>query len=203
VAEGIPLLTGTMKDEWRLFSSASPRLRFMSRSTWEARVQKVAGKQAPDTLAAYSQGTTFDRFNAFMTDRVFTMPAIRMLEAQSAKVPVYAYRFDWRSRLLGGIMGSCHALELGFVFGTYNRKLAGAFFGTGPAADVLADAMMDCWTSFARSGSPSTASVHWPEYDHLRRNTMIFGDGPPHGVERPNESRRLAWENVTEVKLKP
>jgi len=154
-------------------------------------------------LAAYFEGTTFDRFNAFMTDRVFTIPAIRLLEAQSAQAPVYGYRFDWCSRLLGGLMGSCHALELGFVFGTYNTKLAGAFFGTGPTADALSQAMMDAWTNFARTGYPSTNSVAWPRYDTDQRSTMIFGDGLPHAVEKPNEARRLAWQTVSEQKIGP
>ncbi len=200
---GIPLLTGTTKDEWRLFSAASPRLRLMSRSAWEARVRKVAGEQAPAMLAAYSQGTTFDRFNAFMTDRVFTMPAIRMLEAQGAHATVYAYRFDWCSTFLRGVMGSCHALELGFMFGTYNTKFAGALFGTGPAADALANAMMDCWTSFARSGNPSAPSIAWPAYDPENRSTMVFGDQAPHVIDDPNETRRRAWKDVPDVNLGP
>ncbi len=200
---GIPLLAGTTRDEWRLFSAASPRIRLMSRSALEERVRKIAGEAAPALLAAYSEGTTFDRFNAMMTDRVFTVPAMRMLEAQGARAPAFAYRFDWCARLLGGIMGSCHALDLGFVFGTYNTKLAGAFFGTGPTAEALSRAMIACWTNFARNGNPSGPALPWQAYDPQSRSTMIFGDGPPHVTERPNEARRLAWETIPERKLGP
>jgi para-nitrobenzyl esterase len=176
----------------------------MSRSTFEGRVRRSTGEAAPAMLAVYSEGTTFDRFNAFMTDRVFTMPATRLLEAQGAHAPAYAYRFDWSSRFFGGLMGSCHALELGFVFGTYNTKLAGAFFGTGPTADALANAMMDCWTAFARTGNPATtASGTWPCYEESSPTVMIFGDGRPHALERPNESRRVAWSNLPDSKLGP
>jgi para-nitrobenzyl esterase len=203
-AAGIPILTGTTKDEWRLFSSASPRARFTSRSAFEERVRKAAGDAAPALLAAYADGTTFDRFNAFMTDRVFTMPAIRMLEAQGTCAPVYAYRFDWSSRLLGGIMGSCHAIDLGFVFGTYKTKLAGAFFGTGPTADALARTMMQAWTTFARTGNPSSASTGpWTQYDTESRTTMIFGDGGPRAEQDPNRVRRIAWEAVADSRLGP
>jgi para-nitrobenzyl esterase len=100
-------------------------------------------------------------------------------------------------------MGSCHALELGFVFGTFNTKLAGAFFGTGPTAEALSRAMMESWTNFARTGDPSTTSFDWPRYNAEQRSTTIFGDGPPHVVERPNEARRLAWEHIPERKLGP
>jgi para-nitrobenzyl esterase len=198
----VPLLTGTTKDEWRLFSSASPRLRLMSRSTFESRVHAIAGEAAPALLAAYADGTTFDRFNALMTDKVFAMPAIALAEALRA--PAHMYRFDWCSRFLGGVMGSCHALELGFVFGTYNAGMAASFFGSGPAADALADTMMDCWTAFARSGNPETGgSGPWPEYAEESRAVMIFGDGPPRTVERLNETRRLAWSELPDRKLGP
>ena len=92
-----------------------------------------------------------------MTDKVFTMPCIRLLEAQGAHAPVFAYRFDWRSKLLGGIMGSCHALELGFVFGSYRERMAGRFFGKGPDAEALSDTMIEAWTNFARHGTPRIA----------------------------------------------
>ena len=202
IAKGVSLLAGTTKEEWKLFTAANPRLRLMSRATFEEHVRRLAGDAAPAMLAAYSDGTTFDRFNAIMTDRVFTIPTIRMLEAQDAHAPAYAYRFDWCSRLLGGLLGSCHALELGFVFGTHATKLAGAFFGAGAAAKALSTAMMDSWARFARTGNPEArATRSWPRYDAESRSTTIFGDGSPHIVERPNEARRLVWDSVPERKL--
>ncbi|MEJ0043684.1 MAG: hypothetical protein WDM81_16340 [Rhizomicrobium sp.] len=44
------------------------------------------------------------------------------MEAQGQHAPVYAYRFDWPSPFLNGALGACHALELGFTFGTYQLK---------------------------------------------------------------------------------
>lgn len=196
-ASGIPVMSGTTKEEWKLFTAANPRLRMMSTSTFNERVQHLAGEAAaPEMLAAYVEGSPFERFNAVMTDKVFTVPASRMLEAQNTHAPAYGYRFDWRSPILGGIMGSCHALELGFVFGTYRERLAGAFFGTGAAADALSAAMIDAWVSFARNGDPG-----WPRYDATSRATMMFGDGAPHVLDAPNEARRAAWDKVPERKL--
>jgi para-nitrobenzyl esterase len=203
-AADIPLLTGTTLEEWKLFSAPNPALRFMSAKGFEERVTRIAKDAASDVLAAYNEGSPFERFNALMTDKAFALPAIRMLEAQGAHAPVYGYRFDWRSKLLGGMLGSCHALELGFVFGTYNEKLAGAFFGTGPVADALSSAMMESWVAFARTGNPATAATGaWPRYDAATRETMIFGDGEPHTTSAPNEARRKAWDRVPERKLGP
>ncbi|HWU26043.1 MAG TPA: carboxylesterase/lipase family protein [Rhizomicrobium sp.] len=203
-AKGIPLLLGTTRDEWKLFSAANPGLRLMSQKAFCDRVEKVAGGALQTMLEAYDTGSAFERFNAWMTDKAFAVPAARLAEAQARVASVFAYRFDWRSNILGGLMGACHALDIGFVFGTHNRRLAGAFFGTGVAADALAVDMMDTWAAFARNGDPSTASSGpWPRYDSDARATMIFGDGPPHVMGQPNERRLRSWDGIAEKWLGP
>ncbi|HEX3674264.1 MAG TPA: carboxylesterase/lipase family protein [Rhizomicrobium sp.] len=195
-AAGIPVLTGTTKEEWKLFTALDPRLRFMTQADLATRLARLDADAAPALLAAYTEGSPFERFNAVMTDKAFRVPAMRLLEAQAA--PVYAYRFDWRSKFLGGLFGSCHALELGFVFGTYGEKPASTFFGKGPTADALSHAMIDAWTGFARTGDPG-----WPRYDAQTRQTMIFGDGAPHIAAAPNETQRAIWNAIPERKLGP
>jgi para-nitrobenzyl esterase len=203
-AAGVSLLTGTTREEWKLFSAPNPATRLMGAKSFAARVERLAGEDTPQMFAAYDEGSVFERFNAMMTDKAFAMPCIRLLEAQGAHAPVFAYRFDWRSKLLGGILGSCHALELGFVFGTYRERMAGAFFGTGAEADALSATMIEAWAGFARSGTPQTnATGPWPRYETASRETMIFGDGAPHLVSAPNEARRKAWQNVPERRLGP
>ena len=203
-AHDVPLLTGTTREEWKLFSAANPGTRLMSAKSLSARIERLAGEAAPEMLAAYDGGSVFERFTALMTDKVFAVPCIHLLEAQGTHAPVYTYRFDWRSKLLGGIMGSCHALELGFVFGTYRERLAGAFFGTGPEADALSETMIDAWVNFARHGTPQTnLTGDWPSYDSKSRQTLIFGDGPPTLTSAPNERRRKAWEAIPERRLGP
>jgi para-nitrobenzyl esterase len=201
---GVPLLTGTTREEWKLFTAADPRLRLMSAKSFAERVERLAGAAAPAMLDAYDDGSPFERFNALMTDKTFAVPAARLAEAQSRVAPVYAYRFDWRSSFLGGLMGSCHALDIGFTFGTHVQRLAGAFFGTGAAAETLARDMMDAWAQFARSGDPSTpASGSWPRYEPATRPTMIFGDGAPHVVHAPNEARLRSWDAAPERRVGP
>jgi len=201
---GVPLLTGTTKDEWRLFTAANPALRLMSQKNFVERVERLAGEAAPPMLAAYDEGSPFERFNALMTDKGFAVPAARLGQAQAAVAPTYVYRFDWRSSFLGGLMGSCHALDIGFTFGTHNKGLAGAFFGTGAEAEALARDMMEAWVAFARSGNPSTPSTGiWPRYDATTRPTMILGDGAPHIVQQPNEARLRAWDPIVERRVGP
>jgi para-nitrobenzyl esterase len=204
-ARDIPVLAGTTMEEWKLFTAARPKLRLMDNAKLRRYTAGLVGDAHADALlAAYGEGSPFERWNAVMTDHSFAVPAARLLEAQSAFAPSFAYRFDWRSPLLAGVLGSCHALELGFVFGTYNEKLAGAFFGKGAAADALSAAMMLSWVQFARTGDPSSALTGaWPRYDAMTRATMMLGDGDPHVVNAPDDMRRAAWDAVAEDRIGP
>ncbi len=209
VAEGsakdVPVMTGTNRDEWKLFTVAAGNLREMD----EARLRKmtaglVGEAHAESVLKGYTRGTPFDRWNDVMTDHTFFVPATRLLQAQAAHAPVYGYRFDWASPFMNGALGSCHALELGFTFGTFRVKGAAPFFGSGDAAEELSDGMMDAWIAFAKSGNPSNdTSGAWLRYDAVKRATMIFGEDLAHMTSAPNEDRRKAWESVPAAKIGP
>ena len=99
------------------------------------------------------------------------------------------YLFDWVSPLMNGILGSCHALELGFVFGTLDDN----FSGSDEEAQALSSKIQDAWTAFARHGDPSCESIgKWKIYDE-RRETMILGKQCML-VEAPYDEERSAWE---------
>ena len=204
-ARAIPVLAGTTMEEWKLFTAARPKLRLMDGAKLRRYTARLVGEEHADALlAAYGEGSPFERWNAVMTDHSFAAPAARLLEAQSAHAPAFAYRFDWRSPLLGGVLGSCHALEIGFVFGTYNEKLAGAFFGKGAKADALSSAMMQSWIAFARTGDPSSAPTGpWPRYEPATRATMMLGAGDPHVVGAPDDHRRQMWDIIPEDRIGP
>jgi para-nitrobenzyl esterase len=204
-AKGVAVMTGTTRDEWKLFTATAAKLRLMDTAKLRSLTAGLVGEDRADTvLAAYPDGSSFDKWNAVMTDHSFIMPAIRLAEAQGEHAPTYLYRFDWASPFLGGVIGACHAIEIGFMFGTYNEKLAGAFFGTGAKADALAVAMMESWIAFAKNGDPSNATTGpWPRYDAQSRETMIFGDGAPHVADAPNETRREAWAEIPEASIGP
>ena len=109
---------------------------------------------------------------------------------------VYSYLFTWPSPAMGGVLGSCHALELGFVFGTNHIPGMSSFAGTGPAAEKLATQMQDAWLAFARSGDPSNESTgKWKRYDEANRSTMVFGANTKL-EDAPRDEERRAWEGV-------
>ena len=90
-------------------------------------------------------------------------------------------------------MGSCHALEIAFVFGTLESTPE--FTGKGPDADSLSELMQDSWISFAQGRGPGLKGFDsWPEYEAKNRATMIFGIES--GIENaPREPERGIWDN--------
>jgi para-nitrobenzyl esterase len=192
-AKGIALMAGSNKDETRLMFLGNRKLNEMDAEVLERRVSRLAGDAADALIAAYKEATPADAFAAIMGDNLFWIPTLKLLEAQSSFGPTFGYRVDWPSPLLGGQLGACHVIEIGFVFGTHARAEVARFFGTGSDADALSIAMMDAWIAFARNGDPSTGALDWPGYDAKRRATLIFGDGEPKVVDDPAKARRLAW----------
>ena len=126
---------------------------------------------------------------------MFRMPALQLVEAQRANNPsVYNYLFTWKSPVMGGVLGACHALEIGFVFGGYNDM----FCGSGPDADKLSECIQEAWIAFARNGDPSCKAIgKWQLYGD-RRMTMIL-DKDCHVEEAPYEEERRAWDVMPNI----
>ena len=200
-ASQIPVLVGSTLDEWTLFATIDHNLPRLDQAHLVERLhRRIPAEYVEGLIESYSRArdkrgaptTPPDLFLAIQGDRVFRMPAIRLAEAQQRhNVPAYSYLFTWRSPILGGTLGACHALELGFLFGTYEEN----FSGKGPAADALARNIQDAWLAFARNGDPSCESLgKWPSYGE-RRQTMILGE-ECHVEEKPYEEERCAWDVI-------
>jgi para-nitrobenzyl esterase len=121
---------------------------------------------------------------------------MRLLAAQASHHRrTFAYLFDWETPFGGGGLGSCHALELPFVFGTGDNPFVALFAGSGPDVEALSDAMRAAWVAFARSGDPSgdaAGSVGaWPPYSAADRTTMRLGR-VIETISAPRETER-AW----------
>ncbi|MFI7553824.1 carboxylesterase/lipase family protein [Micromonospora sediminimaris] len=150
-------------------------------------------------LAARGNGWTspLDLHMAIEGDRAVRVPTLRIVEAkQQHRVPAHHYLGIYPAPILDGLLGCCHALDLGLVFGTYDQR----FNGTGSAIDALSARIQDAWLAFARTGNPSNSQTgRWPTYG-ARRQTMLL-DYRPQLVDDPYPLQRLAWENFPDEKL--
>ena len=134
---------------------------------------------------------------ALLGDLRFRIPSIRVAEMHAKRdLPTYVYLFSYASPARGGSLGACHALELPFVFGTFDAPLQDRFAGTGQAALGLSDSMMRAWSRFAATGVPhGNCADEWPRFDTERRATRVF-DASSRIEHGPHDDERAAWEGI-------
>jgi para-nitrobenzyl esterase len=156
-------------------------------------------REVIDTYArshyAESQGSITMGING---DLLFRMPAIRLAEAQCVHRPTDTrmYLFAWRTPVMGGRLGSPHAIDVPFVFGNLDAK--GVELYTGPGADrrVVSNAVQDAWIAFARSGDPGHPGLpEWPACQPVTRATLTFDTTPTVKYDPMPEEREI-WGDV-------
>jgi para-nitrobenzyl esterase len=208
-AAHIPLLVGTNRDEWKLFTLFDKRTRRIDAAGLRRRLERILpGKDeggaelAERALELYRSARAgrgasapLELWEAFQGDRIFRYPAARLAELQAAHQPrTYSYLFDWAPRLARQRIGACHALEIPFVFGTLRHPLLRVLLGGSGAPLALSRTLREAWLSFARGGEPSAVGLaSWRPYDARERATMRLG---PHCelVRAPQEEERRFWE---------
>ena len=199
-AAGVAVMTGTCREEWRLFAVIDPARVNMNEQQLKAEVAAFFPDTADKVIAKYREwlqsrhkaSLPVDVLAAFMTDQVFRIPTLRLLEAQSEHAVTYSYLFDWPSPLMEGVVGACHAVELGFNWGTYDKNGSAGFFVEGREADALSARTMDAWLSFAREGVPSSSGLpEWPVYSRDVPATMRLSTEPSLLLDPDHEINEL------------
>ena len=211
----VEVIIGTNRDETTLFSVGDRDAFSLDEAKLRRRLARVLPGAAArpevvdDAIDVYAkarsdrgeQATPSALWTAILTDMVFRIPSIRFAEAQARHQPnTFSYLFTWPTPVLGGVLGSPHALEIPFVFGTYDQPGFDRFTGADqdPGAAELAGKVMDAWTTFARTGRPDAdgdADGGWPGYDPATRATMIV-DRSWRVESSPMEPERRFWDAV-------
>ena len=205
-ADNIATLVGTNLDEAKLFNTMNEGIHEMDEARLLRRIQRlIPTGDVPALIENYRQvreergrsTTPAELFMAFQTDKAFRIPAVRLAERHYRRnQATFMYLFTWTSPLRGGVLGACHALELGFLFGLLDDN----FSGSGPEAQALAKNIQDAWLAFARTGDPSCEGLgQWPVYGE-RRETMLL-DKECAVVAAPYDEERRAWEPFSDSAL--
>ncbi len=171
-AAAVDLLIGTTAHEMRLYVDvrevlAPERLRKLL-------VHEAGSEAGADALlAAYEaagSASPAHLWSDVRTDADLTRWAERLAAAQAVHQPrTYRYLFTAEAAAEGGRLGSCHAVDLPFTFGTFDVGGWDAFVGAGPTAEAVGRDLRSRWTAFARDGIPGP---DWPAYDTTRRATL-------------------------------
>jgi para-nitrobenzyl esterase len=202
----VPLLIGTNRDELSLFALGDRRLtaidddgllRWMARAAPEVPADDVVACYREARSARNESIAPLDLWVAAGSDRVFRWPSLNLAAARRMRgLDTFVYLFTWEAPAFGGALGSCHALEIPFVFGSLDQPVVAAFAGDGPDAAALSGKMRDAWVAFARDGDPSHPGIDpWPVWDAERRATMVFGRSVG-VVDAPRNEELAVWERV-------
>lgn len=157
----VPVITGTNRDEMKLFNAVDPRLT----SRWLGVLIRIKDPVFYDRLAHYQS-------------RLWRIGAVDEAAAKmqaGGHDAVWAYRFDWDesgtllTMDLGRILGAAHGVEIPFVFNHFDffGRLDGAMFNArnAPGRGEVARSMGAYWAEFARTGDPSSAGgPDWPAW---------------------------------------
>ncbi len=199
----VDLLVGTNLNEGSFFTELRPESTGDHRSARE-RTELVIAEDFGDTIDYTTYAATVAEvlgtepaenqvLESYLSDRLYRQPTNRLLDARAhARGRTYAYLFTWPSPLMDGRLGSCHALDVPFVFRQLHRIEAVSLVGENPP-EQLSDWMSVAWTRFAREGVPESAGLPvWPRYDQSTRETMIL-DLQPRVESDPRAALRHLW----------
>ncbi len=195
-----PILIGSNHHEITLFAAESDFS--LDEAGLHKRLAALLGDEAEAVLTGYRriypEYSPSDLYIRIATDYPTTEWTIDICERKFAqhRAPVYRYRFDWETPILGGRLRSMHSLEVPFVF--YNIERARNVIGPGESPVRLAGRMCDAWTSFAATGDPNTPRSglpRWPAYDPRTRETMLLADHS-RVVADPDRAERAVLEPV-------
>ncbi len=202
----VPLLAGFNSGEirsLRILAPAAPA----SAAEYDAAVRARYGDLAGAFLRLYPDTHMQESILATTRDALYGWTAERLVRRQTALgLPSYLYLFDhgYAAEDAANLHGF-HASELPFVFGTLDgTPPLWPPIPASPREVALSQAMLDYWTSFARTGRPQ--AVHQPDWPAFGSagGYMHFTDAPHPasglmpGMYRLNEAvvcRRLAAGN--------
>ena len=201
VSSEVDLVVGTNLNEGSFFTaSVGPGTRADERFTEALGMlvrQNLPSVPADGAAARYReelgaelgrQPTPTETLEAFLSDMQYRQPSNRLLEARAAaSARTYSYLFSWPSPTVPGL-GSCHTMDLPFVFRQLDHPETVALVGTDPPAGLSA-AMSGAWSSFAATGQPGP---DWPVYERTQRLTQGW-DADTQVLPDPRGGLRRWW----------
>lgn len=192
-ANGIELLVGHTRDEFRLFSVMMGRLGTYTEDETRTALDLFAPTPAAADAyrAAHPTATPEELLELVHSDALFRMPSLRLAEAnRAAGGTSFLFELGLAAPAGGGLLGACHSLDVPLAFGTLDSPIGRHFFGDRPTPDVSAVSreLQRAWVRFAATGNPG-----WPAHGPDRRLTRVL-DVESRTVPYPEAASRRIWD---------
>lgn len=190
-----PLVIGATRDESALFTAFDPSRAGWNEEDVEREFELRFGSHSPQAVEAYRdhqpEATSNQLVTAMQTDQIFRWPAWSLTDrrcSEAAARATWMYSFDYATPSFGGVLGSCHGLDIPFAFDNLHRPGVEMFTGPGNERQDVASQYSDAIVAFAHDANPG-----WPEYDNNIRATQRIGPEPGI-VNNPEPELRALWQ---------
>lgn len=203
-AAKVPVIVGGTLDEFKLIATTDVADGIADEASVVGHFASELGEsRAADVVERYRRARAergeptdpLDLFWAILSDEAFSVPGVRLAEAQSVVEPAtHMYQTRWRAP--DPRLGACHSVDLALMFGTLDLPGMELLTGRGPEAELLAGSIQAAWGAFAATGDPNHADLPtWPRYRLPDRATMIF-DRERRIAYAPLAAEREAWRGI-------
>jgi len=195
-ANPVPLMIGTTRDEMHLFTAFDPAVNQLDESQARHAFSRHFGNdEGYDVYRTHRPGhSPAQLVSALRTDAVFRRPAHRIADGRHHHgLSTYAYWFTFETPVFGGVLGSCHALDIPFALNNLDRKGVELFTGDAPERNALAHSFSGAVTLFSK-----TRNAGWAEWG-AERNLQLLNTDTAVGddIIRDSESDiRELWESA-------
>lgn len=175
----VPVMIGMALDELSQQFLGDPLYGSLSHADVRQRISDFVGDNTDEVLTgyqAYWPDLSPSRLFARIYSEQLRKAAIHLASRRVSDGlgPVFMYQFTYETEMLDGLLGSCHNLDLPFVFRNVDRiPLA----GQRPERHKVQDNVSSLWTSFARDGVPSSPErSEYPAYTLESRATILIDE---------------------------
>lgn len=167
-----PFVIGTNKDENKLWAAFDPNAANVTTTDWHQHVEKFFPKEKEHAASIYENHRPGESphflMSAVNTDIAFRARAWSLVDDRVKRnTPSWMYWFTWSTPAFGGILGSCHALDIPFAFDNLDAPGGDMFTGDAPERHALATRFADEIAHFATHSHPT-----WSQYNLDHRPTL-------------------------------
>ncbi|NWK98687.1 hypothetical protein DM806_24095 [Sphingobium lactosutens] len=171
VSRDVPLIVGSVRDEFRLSTMV------VDEAGLRKRLQGIYGpEKAPLMLAALRKDfpkLSMNDLGGVVSGIAWRVAALRQLDLKKAQggAPAYGYWFTYAPDLLDGRVGVPHCADIAYAFDNCERT--DQLTGNTMTANKIADVMAAAFVRFAADGNPAGTDLAWPRHGEAVE-TMIF-----------------------------
>ncbi|HKG04484.1 MAG TPA: carboxylesterase family protein [Conexibacter sp.] len=202
-ASSFELLIGWTREEYALVAVPDVSIAEVERERVLERLRVSFGEHAEEAYAFYETARPgalpANVLIDALSDERYRMSCIDVIDIWvDAGRPPFVYQLDWQTRILGGLLGAPHCMDIAFGLNAIDAWGDGVMWdGTEPRTrQALAETMHAAWTAFVRGGDPNHGQMAtWPCYDAEAHTIMSF-DLVSRPVDRLVDAQRELWKRL-------